>query len=101
MNDNSWKAIFDAYKINKHDFDEAPFIISAEQIKQATAHFKKTGEKEVRVLCYQNSREQRPKVFIDNGLFILSTKNGYYAIIKGEGYIDIPEITSRNPAYFN
>ena len=28
------------------------------------------------------------------GLFLLPVKNGEYAIIKGEGYVDIPEITS-------
>lgn len=99
MNDNSWQAIFDTYKIHKHNFGKTPFIISAEQIKKATAHFNKTGEKEVRVLCYQNSRNQRPKVFIDNGLFLLPIKNGHYAIIKGEGYIDIPEIITTAKIY--
>lgn len=57
MNDNSWRAIFDAYKIQQHNFDKAPFIISAEQIKQATAHSQKTNEKEVRILAKQDSRE--------------------------------------------
>jgi len=39
MNDNSWKAIFDAYKIQQHNFDKAPFIISAEQIKGVQKRF--------------------------------------------------------------
>ena len=34
MNNDSWKAIFDKYKINKHNFSKEPFLISAEQIKQ-------------------------------------------------------------------
>lgn len=43
MNNNSWKAIFQKYNIHKHNFNKEPFIISAEQIKQATSHFKKTN----------------------------------------------------------
>ena len=99
MNSNSWKAIFDKYKIHKHNFSKEPFIITAEQIKRATSHFKKTNEKEIRILCKQDSREDRPKVFIDSKVFLLPTKNGEYAIVKGEGYIDIPLIDSTAKIY--
>jgi len=92
MNSNSWKAIFDKFKIQKHDFDNQPFIINAEQIKQATKRFTKTNEREVRILCKQDSREDRPDVFVENNLFLLPTRNGEYAIVRGEGYVDIPEI---------
>lgn len=92
MNNNSWKAIFDKYSIHKHNFNLSPYIISAEKIKQATKHFSKTNEKEVRILCKQDSREDRPEVFIENKVFLLPIKNGEYAIVKGEGYIDIPPI---------
>jgi predicted Ser/Thr protein kinase len=92
MNSNSWKTIFDKYKIQNHNFDSEPFIVSAEMIKLATQHFTKTNEKEVRILCKQDSREDRPEVFVENNLFLLPTRNGEYAIVKGEGYIDIPEI---------
>jgi hypothetical protein len=94
MNNESWQTIFEKYNIQKHNFNSKPFIISAEQIKQATAHFKKTNEKEVRILCKQDSREDRPHIFIENNLFLLPTRNGEYAIVKGEGYIDIPDVTS-------
>jgi hypothetical protein len=94
MNNNSWKSVFDKYQIQNHDFDVAPFIVSAEMIKQATKHFTKTNEREVRILCKQDSREARPQVFIDNRLFLLPVRNGEYAIVKGESYIDIPEIKS-------
>jgi hypothetical protein len=63
-------------------------------IKQATKHFEKTNEREVRILCKQDSREDRPEVFSDNDVFLLPIKNGEYAIVKGEGYFDIPEIQS-------
>jgi hypothetical protein len=90
----SWKAIFDKYDINNHDFDKKPYIINSKQIKEATKHFSNTAQKEVRLLCKQDTREDRPKIFQDNELFLLPKKNGEYYIIKGEGYIDIPDITS-------
>ncbi len=91
-NSRSWKKIFDDYKISEHDFDKSPFALSATQIKRACQRFKETGEKEVRILCKQDSREDRPDVFLKHNLFLLPIKNGYYNIIKGSGYIDIPEI---------
>jgi len=94
MNHKPWQAIFKMHKMDKHDFSKTPFILEAEQIKIATLAFKTTGEREVRVLCKQDSREDRPNVFSENNLFILPIKNGIYAILQGEGYIDIPEITS-------
>jgi len=94
MNSNSWKAIFEKYEISKHDFDAEPYMIDANQIKQATSQFTKTNEREVRILCKQDSRDDRPEVFVENNLFLLPVRNGKYAIVKGEGYVDIPEIQS-------
>ena len=98
-NSNSWKKICNDYNILEHDFSKSPFLISATQIKQSVQRFKTTGEKEVRILCKQDTRESRPKVFQDNNLFILPTKNGHFAIIKGEGYVDIPEINTEPKIY--
>lgn len=94
MNHKPWQSIFDTYKIHEHDFSQNPFVLTAEQIKKATAHFTSTTEREVRVLCKQDTRESRPQVFVDNNLFILPIKNGIYSVLQGEGYIDIPEITT-------
>jgi hypothetical protein len=99
MNNKPWRSIFDAYEIAKHDFKKSPFILTAEQIKQATAHFKSTTEREVRVLAKQDSREDRPDVFVENNLFILPIKNGTYALIQGEGYVDIPDIEQKAEVY--
>lgn len=96
---NSWKKIFDDYNVLEHDFEGSPFELSAQQIKDSCQDFKKTAEKEVRLLCKQDKREDRPQVFIDNNLFLLPTKNGNYCIVKGEGYIDIEEITSEILTY--
>lgn len=91
--DSSWQKIFDDTKMGEHDFSRAPFVLSAEQIKVACQDFKKTAEKEVRILCKQDCREDRPQVFKDNNLFILPKHNGEYYIVKGEGYMDIPDIS--------
>ena len=93
-NNNSWEKIFQDYRIKKHNFKKDTFVLTAKQIKTACQPFLTTGEKEVRILCKQDSREDRPQVFKDNNLFLLPTKNGIFAIVKGEGYINLPEISS-------
>lgn len=98
-NSRSWKKIFNDYEILKHDFDKSPFLLSATQIKRACQVFKETSEKEVRILCKQDSREDRPDVFVKDNLFLLPVKNGYFNIIKGDGYIDIPEIKKEVVVY--
>ena len=98
-NSKSWEKIFDDYRIADHDFVSSPFPISATQIKKSCQKFKKTSEKEVRILCKQDNRENRPDVFIKNDLFLLPVKNGFYNIIKGEGYIDIPKIKNEISVY--
>ncbi|MDW8297458.1 MAG: hypothetical protein RMJ97_11310, partial [Raineya sp.] len=80
-------------------FAKEPFILTAEQIKKATAHFTSTKQREVRILCKQDTRESRPDIFKENNLFILPIKNGIFAILEGEGYVDIPEITSETFSY--
>ncbi len=93
-NNESWQKIFDDYKILQHNFDNSPYTITAEMIKIACQDFRTTGQKEVRVLCKQDTRESRPQIFIENSLFLLPTRNGTYSIVRGEGYVDIPEISS-------
>ncbi len=95
----SWEKIFKDYTILKHDFDRSPFFISADQIKKSCQEFKKTAQKEVRLLCKQDRREDRPDIFKEYGLFLLPVKNGYYNIIRGEGYVDIPDIGGEPEVY--
>ena len=90
----SWSAIFERCRIPQHDFDADPFAISADHFKDACQHFQPTSKKEVRMLCKQDSREARPQAFRDRGLFMLPVKNKKFAIIKGEGYVDIPPVQS-------
>ena len=93
-NNESWAKIFIDYDILSHNFDESPYELSAQNIKTACQNFTEVNQKEVRVLCKQDTRTDRPQVFIDNDLFLLPIKNGNYIIVKGEGYVDIPPITS-------
>ncbi len=91
MKNEAWDLIFKEYKILDHNF-VSPYIITAQEIKEATKKFQKTNQREVRILCKQDTREKRPDIFINNNLFILPVVNGKFAIIKGEGYVDIPKI---------
>lgn len=98
-NNISWEKIVNDYHILNYDFSKSYFPLSAEQIKVSCQNFKKTAEKEVRILCKQDTRESRPDIFIQNNLFILPIKNGHYAILKGEGYVDIPKIQTESEIY--
>ena len=69
--DKPWEKIFSDYNIDNHNFDREPFIITAKQIKKACQDFKKTGEKEVRILCKRDSRESLPNILIKNNLFFI------------------------------
>ena len=89
--DEIWEKIGNDINIRKHDFEKEPLQITAEQIKEST---KNSKVKEPRILCQHDSRESRPIIFQVLGLFMLPTKNGVYVIIKGEGYVNIPEINS-------
>jgi hypothetical protein len=101
MSDRGWEAIFNAYGIHEHDFEVSPFLLTAQQIKQATAILPNASNKdyEPRILCYQDNRERRPRIFKERSLFILPITNGKYAILKGEGYVDIPPITQQEKVY--
>lgn len=95
----SWKKIFNDYNILEHDFSKCPFEITASQIKASCQDFRSTVQKEVRILCKQDTRESRPEIFKENDLFLLPKKNGSYYIVKGEGYVDIPKITTEIENY--
>lgn len=89
---NSWKKIFDDNKILENDFSKQPFYLSAKDIKKSVQDFKNTSEKEVRILCKMDTRESVPDIMKKNGLILLPVKNKFYVIVKGEGYVDIPDI---------
>jgi len=98
-NSISWNKIFEDNKILEHDFSKSPFYISAETIKGSVQEYKKTSAKEVRCLCKMDSRKDVPSIMRDNGLILLPVKNKYYVIVKGDGFVDIPEIEGPAASY--
>ena len=91
-NNNSWQKIFDDNRILENDFSKQPFYLSAKDIKKSVQDFQNTSEKEVRILCKMDTRESVPDIMKKNGLILLPVKNKFYVIVKGEGYVDIPDI---------
>ena len=89
-----WSAVFERCLIYQHDIDAEPFTISADQLNDVCQHIQPTSKKELRMLCKQDSRETRPQVFQERGLFNLPVRNKRFTIVKGEGYVDIPPIKS-------
>lgn len=59
-NNQSWEKIYKDLNIKNHDFSKSPFFITASQIKECVRDFSKTSQKEVRILCKQDSKEERP-----------------------------------------
>ena len=98
-NSKSWEKIFKDYKILEHNFSKEPFYLSAKDIKKSVQRFKKTNEKEVRILCKIDKRESLPKIMKENNLILLPVKNGIYALVKGEGFVDIEEIGGNAKIY--
>lgn len=96
--DKAWNKIFKTY-FREHDFNKEPAVLTADMIKDATRGFRETREREPRILCKQDTREDRPKIFRERGLFLLPVKNGIYNLIKGEGYVDIPNIGGKPDIY--
>lgn len=89
----SWNAIFNYLGISDFDFSKSPYYLTANDIKDAVraANLKGTAKLEPRIICKMDTREERPEIFAEKGLFLLPVKNGAYAIVQGEGYMDIPE----------
>ena len=90
-----WEVIVKKTKLEKHNFSNGPFYIAHKEIKEIVSKIKApNNRKEIRILGYQATREQRPQYFIDNNLFLMPASNQEWVVIQGEGYIDIPEINS-------
>lgn len=100
-NSKSWEKIFRDYLILKHNFNKSHFILTAEMIKKSCQDFKKTTEKEVRILCKQDHREDVPEIMQKNNLFLLPIENETYAIVRGEGYFNIPKIENKPTNYIS
>ena len=93
--DEIWEIIVEKTGLTKHKFSNGPFYVTHKDIKQIVSKINApNNRKEIRILGYQATREQRPQYFIDNNLFLMPASNQEWVVIQGEGYIDIPEIPS-------
>jgi hypothetical protein len=95
---DAWKAILDGlgHSGNVPDY----FEVTAKQIREFTKGFAPNNTlTEPRILCKRDSRENLPPILKDNNLFILPIQNGKYCLVKGEGYVDIPKISSDQEQY--
>ena len=93
--DEIWEIIVEKTGLTKHNFSNGPFYVTHKEVKQIVSKINaQNNRKEIRILGYQATREQRPQYFIDNNLFLMPASNQEWVVIQGEGYIDIPEITS-------
>lgn len=90
-----WEVIVNKTGLSKHNFSTGPFYVTHAEIKKIVSKINApNNRKEIRILGYQATREQRPQYFIDNNLFLMPASNQEWVVIQGEGYIDIPEILS-------
>ena len=90
-----WEVIVNKTGLSKHNFSTGPFYVTHAEIKKIVSTINApNNRKEIRILGYQATREQRPQYFIDNNLFLMPASNREWVVIQGEGYIDIPEILS-------
>jgi hypothetical protein len=72
------------------DLNKYVSILTSKDIKKCNETW--TGKKsqfEPRLLCKMDCSKSRPKIFIDNNIYILSIKNGTYALIKENIYIPL------------
>ncbi len=90
---DGWAQLEVGLRLRRHDFDREPLIVTATRLKEIT------NNKEPRILCSQDSREGRPEVFQEMGLFMLPVRNGKWAILRGEGYADLPPLANQSSPY--
>ena len=86
-NNEEWLHII---KENKIDLNKNLSLITAKNIKNSKINWNgKASQFEPRLLCKIDSSNSRPKIFKDNNIYMISVKNGTYALIKQNIYIPL------------
>lgn len=62
--------------------------------------FREIADREARIAAKVDSREDLPTILKENDYFVLPVENGYYRLIKGEGFHDLEPI-SDSPETFH
>lgn len=86
MNNNSWKAIFDKYKIHKHNFDKSPFIILPNKLK-TQHHISKKPMKEKFVFSANKIHEK-----IDHKFSLTTTFSFYLSEMENMLLLKVKDI---------
>ena len=80
-----WKHIFNEIKYNGNN----EIIITADEIKKCGKTWKDVSNQfEPRLLCKQDYVEDKPQIFKDYNLSIISIKNGEYLLTKNTIYFN-------------
>lgn len=86
LKNNIWKHIFNEIKYN----GDKEIVITAEEIKNCGKTWKgKNNQFEPRLLCKQDCAEDKPEVFKDYNINIISIKNGEYLLTKNLIYFNL------------
>lgn len=81
-----WTHIFQEIKYN----GDKDIVITAEQIKKSSKNWKGVNNQfEPRLLCKQDSNKDRPLIFQDYNICIISIKNGEYLLTKNSIYFNL------------
>ena len=85
-NNQIWKHIFQEIKYNGN----SDIKITADQIKNCGKTWKgKNNQFEPRLLCKQDSETDKPQIFKDYNINIISIKNGEYLLTKNSIYFNL------------
>jgi hypothetical protein len=97
--DCEWYHIFKELKYDGN----SEIIISSKQIKDCKKSWKsnKKSQFEPRLLCKQDSDDERPEIFKKYGLCIISIKNGLYLLTKYSIYQPLEYNTNSNICKLN
>jgi hypothetical protein len=87
---NAWNRIFEELSISERIKSQGIFSISASKIS-------KISGREPRLMAKFDQRKHRPQILDNHGITILPVSNGEYALLSGDGYIDIPQPTQVQP----
>lgn len=93
LKNNIWNHIFNEIKYNGNK----EVVITADEIKKCGKTWKgKNNQFEPRLLCKQDCVEDKPEIFKDYNINIISIKNGEYLLIKNGEYL-----LTKNVIFFN
>ena len=84
-NADGWRALFAELDLSARLIDTGRADVTATQIKAISG-------REPRLMSKFDTRDARPAALKEGDTTILPTANGYYALVAGDGYANVPSI---------